>query len=318
MNKREAGLLCFLRWLINQKYMRFLCIASGVFLLLCTCSANSGKSNTTAEQRKDSILIDCFWDTYDFTDTVRLGSFTTTEKMLVDYLSRLSELTEERACENIRRLMSKTKVNKVVNRWFLQRLEQHLYEPDSPLRNDIYYISVLEEALGSEHRDGMMRLRPLYQLKMLKKNRIGVKAADFTFTLPTGELQSLWGVSAKYTLLLFYDPECIHCRQSMKELSEASVINSLLQQGGSPLPQLALVTICTESEMETWREYQRSLPSAWVNGYDARKALIEKELYFLRSLPSIYLLGKDKQVLLKEPSSISEVTNYLLNEYDSI
>lgn len=110
MNKREAGLLCFLRWLINQKYMRFLCIASGVFLLLCTCSANSGKSNTTAEQRKDSILIDCFWDTYDFTDTVRLGSFTTTEKMLVDYLSRLSELTEEKACENIRRLMSKLKL----------------------------------------------------------------------------------------------------------------------------------------------------------------------------------------------------------------
>ena len=309
MNKRRLRLLHLLRLVIHQKYIRLLYITLGVFLLLCTCSANSGKSNAMAKQQKDSILIERFWDTYDFTDTIRLSSSATTEKMLVDYLSQLSELTEERACENIRRLVLKTKVNKVVNRWFLQRLEHHLYEPDSSLRNDSYYISVLEEALTSGHLDGMMRIRPLYQLKMLKKNRIGIKAADFTFILSTGEFQKLWDVSAKYTLLLFYDPDCIYCRQSMMELSESSVIS---------LSQLALVTICTEGEMDAWKEYQQSLPSVWINGYDVRKVLTEKELYFLRSLPSIYLLGEDKQVLLKEPSSIGEVTGYLLNKYDDI
>ena len=188
MNKRRLRLLHLLRLVIHQKYIRLLYITLGVFLLLCTCSANSGESNAMAKQQKDSILIERFWDTYDFTDTIRLSSSATTERMLVDYLSQLSELTEERACENIRRLVLKTKVNKVVNRWFLQRLEHHLYEPDSSLRNDSYYISVLEEALTSGHLDGMMRIRPLYQLKMLKKNRIGIKAADFTFILSTGEL----------------------------------------------------------------------------------------------------------------------------------
>ena len=206
----------------------------------------------------------------------------------------------------------------MVNRWFLQRLEHHLYEPDSSLRNDSYYISVLEEALTSGHLDGMMRIRPLYQLKMLKKNRIGIKAADFTFILSTGEFQKLWDVSAKYRLLLFYDPDCIYCRQSMMELSESSVISSFLQHSGLSLSQLALVTICTEGEMDAWKEYQQSLPSVWINGYDVRKVLTEKELYFLRSLPSIYLLGEDKQVLLKESSSIGEVTSYLLNKYDDI
>lgn len=147
MNKRRLRLLHLLRLVIHQKYIRLLYITLGVFLLLCTCSANSGKSNAMAKQQKDSILIERFWDMYDFTDTIRLSSSATTEKMLVDYLSQLSELTEERACENIRRLVLKTKVNKVVNRWFLQRLEHHLYEPDSSLRNDSYYISVLELSL---------------------------------------------------------------------------------------------------------------------------------------------------------------------------
>lgn len=67
-------------------------------------------------------------------------------------------------------------------------------------------------------------------------------------------------------------------------------------------------------QVDTWREYQKFLPSTWVNGYDSRSVLTEKELYFLRSLPSLYLLGGDKQVLLKEPSSISDVINYLLKK----
>lgn len=33
-----------------------------------------------AKQQKDSILIERFWDTYDFTDTIRLSSSATTEK----------------------------------------------------------------------------------------------------------------------------------------------------------------------------------------------------------------------------------------------
>lgn len=296
--------------------LRFYTI-SGMFLFLCTCSANRDKPNTATVQHKDSVSVDCFWAMYDFADTVRwTNKSVTTERMLADYLSRLSGLTENKACESLRKLVLRTKVNEMVSHWFLKQLERHLYEPDSPLRNDNYYISVLEETLVSGHLNGMMRVRPLYQLKMLKKNRAGTKAADFDFILPTGELQNLWDIPAKYTILLFYDPDCIHCRESMRELSEASIINSCLQHDGLPLPQLALITICTEGDMETWKEYQHSLPSVWVNGYDERNALIEKELYSLRSLPSIYLLGENKQVLLKEPSSISEVINYLLNEYD--
>ena len=136
---------------------------SGMFLFLCTCSANRGKPDTATVHQKDSVSVDCFWNTYDFTDTVRWANKSVaTERMLVDYLSRLSGLTENKACESLRKLVLKTKVNDRVNHWFLRQMERHLYEPDSPLRNDNYYISVLEEALASESLNGMMRVRPLY------------------------------------------------------------------------------------------------------------------------------------------------------------
>lgn len=308
--------LYFLRLVMNVKYA--IILLWGGFFCLCNCTAGSGKSNVAADQRQDCMSIEHFWDTYDFTDTVRLNSPEATEKMLVDYLIRLPEQTEKKACESIKELVMKTKANCVVNHWFLQRLEHHLYEPDSPLRNDDYYISVLEEALVSGHLNGMMRVRPLHQLKMLQKNRIGTKAANVTFTLPTGKIRSLWGVPAKHTLLLFYNPDCIHCRIYIQELSGSPVINDLLQHSEVGLPRLALVAVCAEGDMNVWKEYQVHFPSTWISGYDVEKVLIGEEDYFLRSFPSIYLLGEDKQVLLKEPSSMSTVVNYLLNEYDSI
>ena len=100
-------------------------------------------------------------------------------------------------------------------------------------------------------------------------------------------------------------------------MTGSPVIETLSLRGGDVAARLALVTICTEGDMDVWKEFQKFLPSTWVNGYDARNELMESEAYFLRSLPAIYLLGEDKQVLLKE-ASIDEVINYLLNEYDNI
>jgi hypothetical protein len=51
--------------------------------------------------------------------------------------------------------------------------------------------------------------------------------------------------------------------------------------------------------MDAWKEYQQSLPSVWINGYDVRKVLTEKELYFLRSLPSIYLLRSGQASIIE-------------------
>lgn len=293
----------------RQKALKSLFIALGIFWGACSC---------ITDRKQNTGSIEHLGDKYDFTDSIPADKPEVAEAMLVDYLARLSQLTEEEACGSVRKLVAKYGADDSVNHWLMQRLEHHLYEPDSPKRNDNYYISVLEEALVSGHLNGMMRVRPLYQLKILKKNRTGDIAADFSFTLPAGELQNLWGISAQYTLLLFYDPDCMHCWSYIQQLSESTVINSLLQDSEPAFPQLALVAVCTESDMDTWREYQKSLPYTWVNGYDSRSVLTEKELYFLRSLPSLYLLGADKQVLLKEPSSINEVTKYLLKEHDRI
>ncbi len=298
---------------IILRNLKFFYASLGLFLCLCACSANSDKTGGVTEAKMDDNQKVYFWDTFDFADTMMLEKPEVMEKMLVDYLTRLPYLTDNQACESIRELVLKTKANCVMNHWFLQQLEHYLYEPDSPLRNDEYYIAVLEEALSSGCWSGMMRVRPSYQLKMLRKNRTGTKATDFTIVLPTGKVQNLWDISAKRTLLLFYDPNCEHCREVIRELSKSGVINAFLSRN----KELSLVTVCVEGDMETWKEFLPFLPPTWVNGFDAKNVLTEKEVYLLRSFPSMYLLGEDKQVLLKEPT-VDEILICLLKKDDSI
>ena len=97
----------------------------------------------------------------------------------------------------------------------------------------------------------------------------------------------------------------------MMELSESSVINSFLQHSGLSLSQLALVTICTEGEMDAWKEYQQSLPSVWINGYDVRKVLTEKNYIFAFSSFDIFV-GRGQASIIERTSSIGEVTRLFI------
>lgn len=293
----------------DEKYIYFHCIEEGyigciIWSILFLCACSSGK------HRDEHRGIEDFWNKYDFTDTLSDAKRSATGQILMDYLTLLPQVSNEQACNNLKQLVAKSVVNKELNSWLLQQMELLLFEPNSPLRNDEYYMAVLEEALASETIKGMMRVRPMYQLKMLRKNLPGEKAADFEFTLADGRTMKLWDVPAKYTLLMFYDPTCEHCQNEIGELSASPLINRLLSAGEQNIPSLLLVAICMEGDMDTWKRGCAALPAAWVHGYDSKNVLIEKELYSLRSLPSLYLLGEDKMVLLKD-APIGKVLDYL-------
>ena len=49
----------------------------------------------------------------------------------------------------------------------------------------------------------------------------------------------------------------------------------------------------------------------WVNGYDKTFAIKEQQLYDLKAIPTLYLLNKDKTVLLKDAPA-QTIEEYLL------
>lgn len=267
---------------------------------------------TTAKEQMEYLLLH-YWDKYDFTDTVPIGNRDCTEQVLVDYLSLLSQIDRQKAGKNLAKLAVQIKQEPKVQAWFDNQLEHYLYDPNSPMRNDDYYMSILEGIIASNNYDETEKIRPKYRLKMLRKNCVGKKAENFTFALSGGNQGSLYGISSPYTLILLYDPECENCRQTIDLLATSPLMQQLsMPQKKAAIRQLTILSVSVEHDEESWINHLSVLPQYWMNGYDSKNLIRDKELYDLRSFPSLYLLDKNKQVILKDVNA-EQVLNYVSN-----
>ena len=58
--------------------------------------------------------------------------------------------------------------------------------------------------------------------------------------------------------------------------------------------------------MKNWNDFAKE----WTNGYDKELVIKNKNLYDLRAIPTLYLLDKNKTVLLKD-ATLQKVEQYL-------
>ena len=271
----------------------------------------------TSLEAKTGYLLEHFWDNYDFTDTVAISKPEYAEQTLVDYLSILQENANERdagAC--LRKLADKMRKDSAVYAWFDGKLEHYLYDPNSPMRNDEYYMAVLQGILESGNYTEVEKIRPAYRIKMLGKNRKGSKAANFSYTLESGKKGTLYDIRSPFTLLLLYDPDCPNCRKAIDMMASSSVIRELttVTDGEVKVP-LKVLTVCVEYDRASWEEHLSILPGHWINGFDERHRILDKELYDTRSFPSLYLLDSDKRVVLKDVN-VQDVIDYYMKQDD--
>ena len=178
----------------------------------------------------------------------------------------------------------------------LSRLTKHyLYDPNSPVRNeDLYYYYV--ERLGrSDLIDNGYRMGYEWDARMCSLNRVGTPAADFSFTDTQGRVRTLYGVKAEYTVLIFGNPGCKACRDIMEEMESTPEISALIESG-----RLKVVDIYIDQEIDDWKAHVPEYPASWINGYDHGYTIRTDLIYNVRGIPSIYLLDKDKTVLLKD------------------
>ena len=61
--------------------------------------------------------------------------------------------------------------------------------------------------------------------------------------------------------------------------------------------------------MKNWMN-GKSTAKEWTNGYDKELVIKNKNLYDLRAIPTLYLLDKNKTVLLKD-ATLQKVEQYL-------
>ncbi|MBO4557655.1 MAG: DUF5106 domain-containing protein [Bacteroidales bacterium] len=170
-----------------------------------------------------------------------------------------------------------------------------LQDPNSPWRNEEYCIPLLEKLASSPLASDTEKERAAKELPRFCLNRLGEKAADFAFTLRNGRTMQMYDISSEYTVLFFSNPGCPNCREVMETLQQFPGIDDLIAHN-----LLAVANVYPDEDLGEWIKYSEIYPKNWLNGYDHLLAINNVPLYNLRAIPSVYLLDKDKKVLLKD------------------
>lgn len=184
---------------------------------------------------------------------------------------------------------------------------KYLYDPNSPLRNEDHYNSFARRLSTCDLVEPSLRGKYRYEAEMTSLNRMGTVAADFRFSDKNGRTHTLHGIEAPMTLLFFSNPGCEACMNIIQVLKGDQRISSMISSGA-----LAVLNIYIDEDLQSWREYMPIYPEEWYNGFDPDLMIRTDNLYSVRAIPSLYLLDKDKRVIMKDAPE-NKLFNYLNN-----
>lgn len=172
-------------------------------------------------------------------------------------------------------------------------LSSYLGDPNSPVRSDDLYQVLAARLTESQLVSEAERGRYAWEAAKFNLNHTGSKAADFPYIDLSGRRGTLYGVSAEYLVLIFGNPDCNACRELMEQMSSIPAVVDMQASG-----RLRVMDIYIDEDVALWRSKGDTYPSAWINGYDCDGAASAN--YHIRAIPSIYLLDREKTVLLKD------------------
>jgi len=256
---------------------------------------------------RNGYIAQHYWDGFDFADTAFMRSKEFREEIFPNYAGFVSSAAPKMAEESLKGLIETVeKQDTSVWNFITGGLEYYFYDPNSPMRNDEIYIPILKQLLASSHTLPEDKLRYDDRLTMAQRNRIGRPANDFTYTTSTGSQGRLYGLKSEWLILFFNNPGCHACAEIMDGFSGSPDITQMLAKG-----TLKVLSVYPDTDLKAWREYFPHYPTKWINAYDKTQTVRNEQLYDLKAIPSIYLLDRDKKVMVKDASEVNVIIQAL-------
>ena len=293
-------------------------------LALCclagACGSGNEKKQTTASKNFQMIEVPSildnpddraayigknYWRNFDFTDTSLIGKPEITEQAFADYVNIIEHMNAATAAASVKTTLSKAEADTAMYAHFLDLFEKYLYDPNSPMRNEPLYITVLRVAIGSPKTSEAEKTRMRYRLDLAQRNRPEMPATDFAYTLASGKTGTLYDIDAEYLILFFNNPGCHACQETIDQINDSETVRKMIGD-----KRLKVLSMYPDEDMKAWKEYLPTLPTHWLNGYDASQQIKNEELYDLRAIPTLYLIDRKKFVILKD-APFGEIEHYL-------
>jgi thiol-disulfide isomerase/thioredoxin len=148
---------------------------------------------------------------------------------------------------------------------------------------------------------------------MVMANQLGTPAWDMELLDTSGKVSTLYNVKADYTVVAFWDVHCGKCREEMPKMD--SIYNAKWKKANVKI----YAVMVNEESIKDWPGFIRQHARGWIHVHQtaAMKAAEEKagkpnfrQLYDMRSTPTLYLLDKDKKIIAKN-IALTDLDNVL-------
>lgn len=195
------------------------------------------------------------------------------------------------------RIIEKTKGNTECFRFVTSHLYNHVNNSkimgmDAALVAiaDKYYLAGLcpwaEEKFLTDLRE---------QVEKLRYTLVNHKAVDLKKmpSINVGEYFTLSEVDAPFTILVFWEPSCGHCKKEIPALKK-EVWDKYSSTG------IKIFAVYCQTEYEPWKEFvEEHQLEEWINVYDPYRRTNFRTYYNINSTPQIYILDRDKTIIAK-------------------
>lgn len=152
---------------------------------------------------------------------------------------------------------------------------------------DEIYLSGKADWTTQEWRDNLKK-----EVDRIRPNLIGVKAHDLTMNTFNNVYVSLYDIKKDFTVLLFWEPDCGHCREAVPKLRD--FYEKYKDKG------VEVFAVCTQPDKDKWEKYIQENKLNWINGWDPARLTRYDYYYNITSTPIIYILDRDKKIIAKK------------------
>lgn len=253
--------------------------------------------------------------------------------MFEQRLSRYFETVVYRHPDSIKaevdRFVIYSRTNNNMFRYFINRFTNEYMNPKF-MGLDVVFLHIFEkyyltnQVTWLEPKDKELVYNRAYSLM---GNIVGEPAAELNMLDTLDRKVNLYSIIAPYTLLVFWDPDCSHCREQVPVVD--SLYKNNWQKLGMKLVGVLVDTVRSEKAKlpevkKHWMNYitEHKLNN-WMHWYQSFEAREQERInsipgfrqtYDIYQTPTLYLLDKNKRIVAKKITA-EQVNDFLNHQH---
>ncbi len=191
-------------------------------------------------------------------------------------------------------LIDKAAINKETFKYMVWYMT-NTYETSNIMGMDAVFVALVKKYYTKEKAywvDDATLYKIQDRAQVLEPILLGKTVKNLILADSMGVYKALHDVKAKFTILYFWDPDCGHCKKATPKVK--AYYDKVKSKG------VEVYAVCTEVEMEKWKNYIQENNLNWINVADPKLQNNFRNEFDVKTTPQIFILDKDKKILAKK------------------